>query len=255
LVAGASEGIGASFAALLASRGLDVVLVARRAQPLRQLAERIEARHSVATRVIAADLGAPSGVDTVLAEAPEVGLLVCNAASAPVAEYLDLGDEQITAMIDLNCRSAAALTHTLGARMVARGRGGVILLSSAASFQGSGLVAHYAATKAYLRVLAEGLWSEWRPHGVDVLACCPGLVATPTFEATNPTPGALVPPPLSSDVVARQALAALGRRPVVVPGLRNRLAMLLATRLLSRRAAIALSSNQTARMYRSWSTP
>ena len=72
----------------------------------------------------------------------------------------------------------------------------------------------------------------------------------PTYAATNPKPGRLVPPPLSSDAVARQALAALGRSPVVVPGVRTRLAMLAATRLLPRRAAVALSSEQTARMYR-----
>ena len=79
---------------------------------------------------------------------------------------------------------------------MARGRGGVILLSSMASNQGSALVAHYAATKAYLRVLAEGLWAEWRPRGVDVLACCPGLVQTPTFVRGEPSPaGRLVPRP------------------------------------------------------------
>lgn len=250
LIAGASEGIGASFASALAARGLDIVLVARRPQPLRDLAARLEQRHGVAIRVITADLGTPSGVDTVLAQAPEVGLLVCNAAAAPVAEFRDLTDRQVATMIDLNCRSAALLTHRLGARMVARGRGGVILLSSVASFQGSGLVAHYCATKAYLRVLAEGLWSEWRPHGVDVLACCPGLVATPTFEATAPRPGPMVPPPLAPDLVARHALRALGRRPVTVPGLRARAAAWAATRLLPRRLAIAVTSHETRRMYR-----
>lgn len=250
LIAGASEGIGASFASALAARGLDIVLVARRPQPLHDLAAELEEQHGVATRVISADLGTPSGVDTVLAQAPEVGLLVCNAAAAPVGEFLGLTDRQVATMIDLNCRSAALLTHRLGARMVARGRGGVILLSSVASFQGSGLVAHYSATKAYLRVLAEGLWSEWRLHGVDVLACCPGLVATPTFEATAPRPGPLVPPPLAPDLVARHALRALGRRPVAVPGFGARMTAWASARLMPRRLAIAIASRETRRMYR-----
>ncbi len=250
LIAGASEGIGASFASALAARGLDIVLVARRPQPLHDLAAELEEQHGVATRVISADLGTPSGVDTVLAQAPEAGLLVCNAAAAPVGEFLGLTDWQVATMIDLNCRSAALLTHRLGARMVARGRGGVILLSSVASFQGSGLVAHYSATKAYLRVLAEGLWSEWRLHGVDVLACCPGLVTTPTFEATAPRPGPLVPPPLAPDLVARHALRALGRRPVAVPGFGARMTAWASARLMPRRLAIAIASRETRRMYR-----
>ena len=155
LVAGASDGIGASFASALAARGLDVVLVARRQAALEQLAAEIRAAHRVVVRTIVADLGTPAGLDTVLESTEDIGLLVCNAASAPVAAFLELSTAQIDAMLDLNCRAAARLTHALGNRMVARGRGGVILLSSVAGNQGSALVTHYAATKAYLRVLAE----------------------------------------------------------------------------------------------------
>jgi short-subunit dehydrogenase len=250
LVAGASDGIGAAFATELAARGLDVVMVARRAEPLRRLAGQIGDRYGVATRAIPADLGTPSGLDSVLESTSDVGVLVCNAASAPISPYADLTAAQLATMLDLNCRSSALLTHALGSQMLARGRGGVILLSSAASFQGANLVAHYAATKAYLRVLAEGLWYEWRPRGVDVLACCPGLVATPTYQRSRATPGRLVPPAMSAESVARRALAALGRTPVVVPGWRNSAAMQAATRLLPRRLAIAMTSSQTAAMYR-----
>jgi short-subunit dehydrogenase len=250
LIAGASDGIGAAFATELAARGLDVILVARRAEPLHRLADDISLQYGVSTRAIPADLGTAAGLETVLESTPDVGLLVCNAASAPISPYAELTAAQITTMLDLNCRSTALLTHAFGARMLSRGRGGVILLSSAASFQGANLVAHYAATKAYLRVLAEGIWYEWRPHGVDVLACCPGLVATPTYERSHATPGRLVPPAMPADLVVRRALAALGRAPVVVPGWRNWAAMQAASRLLPRRVAIALTSSQTSAMYR-----
>jgi len=182
LVAGASDGIGASFAAALASRGVNLVLVARRASALDDLAASLTRAHGVSAQTVVADLGTPSGLDTALSTGEEVGLVVCNAALAPVESYLDLSPDQVDTMVALNVRAAARLAHAYGRPMVDRGRGGVILLSSMGSFQGSALIAHYAATKAYLRVLAEGLWYEWRPHGVDVLACCPGLVATPTYQ-------------------------------------------------------------------------
>jgi short-subunit dehydrogenase len=248
LVAGASDGVGASFATILAGCGLNLVLVARRPDPLESLSDSLTRQYGVAVRTVAADLGTASGLSVVLESTVEVGLLVCNAALAPVSPYADLPPASVDTMVELNVRAAARLTHAYGRIMLDRGRGGIILLSSVASLQGTAMVAHYAATKAYLRVLAEGLWYEWRPRGVDVLACCPGLVATPTYQRGAPTPGRLVPPPMNPDAVARQALAALGRRPVVVPGWRNRVAAGIAARL-PRRVAIALASRQTAAMY------
>jgi short-subunit dehydrogenase len=248
LVVGASDGIGAAFARALADRGLNVVLIGRREPLLAQLAERLRTAHGVSTRVAALDAAASDGVAAVLAAAAglDCGLLVCNAALAPVGPFLELTPGQLDGVLDLNCRLAAHLSHAFGGRLARRGRGGIVLLSSMAGQQGTALVAHYAATKAYLRVLAEGLWAELGPSGVDVLACCPGLVRTPTFERSGPAPaGRLVPPPMSPDQVVREALAALGRRPVLIPGRRNRLTALVAQRLLSRRAAVTLASATT----------
>jgi short-subunit dehydrogenase len=249
VVAGASDGIGAAFAQAMAANGLNLVLVARREPLLRELAQRLSDQYGIAIRTVVADLATRTGLAEVRASTEDIGLVVVNAASTPIAEFLRLTPSQVDGMVDLNVRAAADLAHAFGARLTQRGRGGLILLSSVASLQGSALVAHYAATKAYLRVLAEGLWYEWRPYGVDVLACCPGLVATPTFERDHPTPGPLVPPAMDPADVARQALATLGRRPVMVPGWPNRVVAGLVARVIPRRAAIALSSRQTARMY------
>jgi uncharacterized protein len=250
LVVGASDGIGAAFASALAARGLDVALVARRQPELERLSERLRADHGVRTRVVVADVGTRDGLEAAAGIGEEIGLLVVNAALAPIAAYRDLPPDRLDAMLDLNCRAAAHLTRRLGAGMLDRGRGGVILLSSLAGDQGSALVVHYAATKAYLRVLAEGLWAEWGPAGVDVLACCPGLVETPTYERARPARiGALVPPPMTADAVVRAALGALGRRPVVIPGWRNRLSAGFANRLLPRRTRVGLVSRQTRAMY------
>jgi len=245
LVVGASDGLGAAFAHQLADRGLNLVLVARRPSPLEALAAALPTR----TRVLAADAGTPAGLAAIAAAEEEIGLLVCNAALAPIASFLDLEPGQHDEILDLNCRAAAQLSHTYGRRFVARGGGGIVLVSSLASQQGSALVAHYAATKAYLRVLAEGLWAELRPHGVDVLACCPGLVRTPTYERESPAPPWLVPPPMEPVDVARAALQALGRGPVVVPGWRNRLVAAL-SRPMPRRLVVGFASRQTGAIYR-----
>jgi uncharacterized protein len=118
---------------------------------------------------------------------------------------------------------------------VARGRGGLILMSSLAGQQGSPGIAVYAATKAFDAVLAEGLWAELRPHGVDVLACIPGAVATPGLErnSSGRAPGTVTP-----DVVAAAALKALGRKPRVVPGTMMRLSAVFMSHLIPRRTAI-----------------
>jgi hypothetical protein len=249
VVVGASDGIGAAFAEEIATRGGNVVLVARRRNLLDELAERLRETHRIQTRVVVADAGTAGGIAAVAGISEDVGLLVCNAALAPVRPFLELTPGDLDAMVDLNCRSAAHLAHAYGSRFATRRRGGIVLLSSMAADQGSALVAHYAATKAYLRVLAEGLWAELRPHGVDVLASCPGLVRTPTFERTHAAaPGRMVPPPMPPRTVARETLNALGRGPSFIPGRRNRLLGSVA-RLLPRRRAVRLASRETGRLY------
>ena len=250
VVVGASDGIGAALAEELAAHGTNVVLVARRKVLLDELADTLRATHGVQVRVAVLDAATPEGIAAIAGFPEDVGLVVCNAALGPVGPFLGLTAAQLDAMLDLNCRSAAHLAHAYGTRLVARGRGGIVLLGSMAGDQGSALVTHYAATKAYLRVLAEGLWAELRQHGVDVLASCPGLVHTPTFEQTAAAPaGRLVPAPMRAEDVARETLAALGRRPVVIPGRRNRLVAFAARRLLSRRRLVTLASARTRAMY------
>jgi uncharacterized protein len=120
---------------------------------------------------------------------------------------------------------------------VQRGRGALVLMSSLAGFQGSPKLAAYASSKAFLTVLAESLWAELRPQGVDVLACCAGAIRTPGYAQAlkKEAPGTLDP----SEVV-RQALAALGKQPVVIPGAVNKLAAFFLRRLATRKRAIAI---------------
>ena len=138
-------------------------------------------------------------------------------------------------------RGPLALAHRFGRRLAARGRGGLVLLSSLTAFQGSPFVATYGASKAFLLTLAEGLWFELAPRGVDVLAVCAGATRTPSYlrRSSRKAPGEL-----EADQVAREALARLGRGPSMIPGRFNRFASQLMRRVLPRRTAIRLMGAQ-----------
>ncbi|HYR96395.1 MAG TPA: SDR family NAD(P)-dependent oxidoreductase [Candidatus Binatus sp.] len=248
LVAGASEGLGAAFAEELAARGVHLLLIARRPGPLEALAGRLRDRVGIEVRTASLDLGGPGLDDAVraLTRGLTVGLVVYNAADSFVGEFLDrpLGEHLRT--VDVNCRGPVVLAHVLGKEMAARGRGGIVLVSSMAGFQGSALVATYAATKGFDTVLAEGLWDELRGRGVDVLACCAGATRTPGYEASQPRGGVR---PMAPAAVAADALAALGRGPTTIPGMTNRVARLVMRHLMPRRVAVRIMGTTTRRMY------
>ena len=116
-------------------------------------------------------------------------------------------------------------------------------MSSLAGGQGSPRLAAYAATKSFNAILAEGLWKELKPHGIDVIACCAGAVLTPGYqqaEKSKPAPGAM-----EAEAVAEKTLNALGKKPIIVPGLVNKIGRFVFMRLLSRKAAIKIMSKNT----------
>lgn len=226
LVAGASDGIGESFARQLAERGLNVALLARREALLEEVAAGLRADHGVETRVVVADLTAED-LDQRLARGTddlEIGLLVYNAGAVHGARHFhDQPVEHAMGLVHLNCRGPVLLSHRLGGRMRQRGRGGMLLLTSMAALSGSSYTAAYCATKSFDLILAEALWHELGPQGVDVMAVIAGATRTPSMLSSNEAfedyPGIMEP----SDV-ASGALANLGRGPVWVAGEANRAA-------------------------------
>lgn len=247
VVAGASEGLGAAFADALAARGLNLLLVARRASLLAQVAERIQAETGVEVRSLAQDLADP-GFAAALAEAStdlEVGTLVYNAAYSPIGGFLEMPAEDLMRVVDLNVRGPMLFLHRLAPAMRARGRGAIVLMSSLSGIQGSPRISAYAASKAFNTILAEGLWGELRDDGLDVIASCAGAIRTPGYLATSETAPREAPGTLDPAEVAEQTLAALARGPRVVPGAVNRLASILTGRVLSRRAAVRLMAANT----------
>jgi short-subunit dehydrogenase len=242
LVAGASEGIGAAFARRLAATGLNLVLVARRAEPLDALATDLRAEHDVEVRTLPCDLADRAAVETALLACRSlgVGLLVYNAAASTVGRFLDvpLGDHLLS--VQTNALGPVLLAHAFGSAMAERGRGGIVLMSSLTAFQGTPLVATYGATKAFNLALAEALWDELGERGIDVIACCAGATLTPGYERVTPRLNSVgfAPRPQDPDEVAREALDGLGRRPVIVTGHGNRIASFVMRRLMSRRRAV-----------------
>jgi uncharacterized protein len=249
LIAGASAGIGAEFAKQLAAAGINILLVARRAEALEELAESLRSAHGVEVRTASIDLAAPDLQPRIraAAEGLEIGLLVYNAAFTRIGPFLDQSLEDKLRILDVNCRGPVILAHELGAAMARRKRGGIILLSSIAGFQGAPMLSMYGATKSFDRVFAEGLWEELRAEGIDVIACCAGATRTPTFEASKP----LRNPPMmmETEPVVRETLAALGKTPSFIPGAINRAAAFVMERVLPRAAAIRTMGKATRKMY------
>lgn len=221
VVTGASDGIGYAFAENLAARGLNLVLVARRAGPLTALADKILASHSTKVQVITADLSTPEGLIEVerVTGPMDVGLLVASAGYGTSGPLLQADLKQERNMLDLNCYAVLDQSFVFGNRFAKRGRGGIVLLSSLVGWQGVPQSAHYAATKAYVQSLAEALRIELKPKGVAVLASAPGPVRSGFASRANMMMGAAVLPA----AVARESLDSLGRKGTVIPGALSKL--------------------------------
>jgi short-subunit dehydrogenase len=248
LVVGASAGLGEAFARALASRGLHLLLLSRRQEALEALAADLQETYAIKVRVEAADAGRPDIADVAfgLAAGDEVGLLVYNPAHSVIGPFLERPLEEHLRVIDVNCRGPLALAHRFGAAMARRGRGGVVLMTSLAGSQGGPLLASYAASKAFNLVLAEGLWAELGPRGVDVLASRAGATRTPGYAASEPKKAIRLMEPKQ---VVEQTLRALGHGSSVVPGWLNRLAAFFLVRVLPRRMAIRVMGRATKQLY------
>ena len=241
VIAGASEGLGAAFAEACAARGLNLVLLARRAAPLEALAAKLK---GVQTRVVSVDLSSPDLHDTVAAATAdlEVGFLVCSAASSVMAPFLDVPLAVKLQQLEVNCRAPVVLAHLFGGPMRARGRGGMVFMSSLAGLISGPYAATYSASKAFDSVLAESLSGELSPHGVQVISCLAGPTDTPTYARTASQQSALSP--MSPQVVVEQTLDALGSTPRFTPGFRNRWLMRLLA-LLPRKTLVAMVAAET----------
>jgi len=252
VVAGASEGIGRAFVLSLAKRGLHLVLIARKEEPLVKLSEGLKREYHIDTLPLSQDLSTSGAVERIgdVTAGLDVGLVVYNAALAYTGPFLDRQPEMLNRLVATNCTGPLLICRHFGEKMAERGKGGFILMSSMSGFRGTPYVAAYAASKAFNLVLAEGLWYELKSADVDVLACCPGPTGTPGFNNSlrGERPPAF-PPVLSPEQVAEESLGCLGKRSVLVPAFTNRMASFFIQKLLPRQAGIRITGKSTGRMY------
>ena len=251
LVAGGATGMGAEYCRQIAATGVDLVILDRDEPALNATRHELESAAGAVDVVTAVvDLGQPheqllDAVRNAVGDL-EISLLVANAAWSPVGPFLDSDLGALLRAIDINCRAPVVLAHEFGARMAARGKGGIIVMSSLAAETGTAQVALYSATKAFDLVLAEGLWYELRDRGVDVIAIRPGSTRTPGWQSTQPPSGDLEGVMEPADVVS-DALAALGTTPSLAAGYANRRAEAM-FRSMPRRDVIELMSGITSQL-------
>ncbi len=249
LVAGGSEGIGLAFARELAAAGINLLLLARRGEPLARARETLLGEYRVEVRTHAVDLTSPDLAQRIIDITGdlEIGLLIYNAGAMHGAGlFLDEPLEKASQLLRLNCQGPVTLCHHFGRAMRERGRGGIILMSSLSGLTGGARITTYAATKAFDIVLAEGLWAELRPCGVHVLGLVAGATDTPAMAASGVdfASGQAMDPA----AVAREGLLHLPRGPVHIAGEDNRLAAAV-LRGEDRRQSVALMSAGAATLY------
>src|SRR5580765_3667610 len=220
LITGASSGIGLEIARILAGDH-DVILAARSAEPLQQLAAELGDN----ARVVTTDLSDPSGAAKLAAEVPDVDVLVNCAGFGDFGAFATESPEKIDQMIVLNVSSLTALCRAYLPGMLQRGSGRIMNVASTAAFQPGPLMAVYYASKAYVLSLSEALAEETRGSGVTVTALCPGPTASgfqsgATMEESRLVKGRKLP---TASSVAAYGVKAMNRGEVVaVPGLTNK---------------------------------
>ena len=224
LVTGASAGIGLEFARQLAAQRLNLVLVARRHDLLDQHARHLEAEFGVQVRTIARDLTADDAVESLYRElnGQEMSMVVMNAGIETTGHFTKTSLDDHIKLQRLNVDVPMRMANLFGKAMVQRGRGALVFVSSLFAYQGVPLMANYSASKAYLLSLGEALNVEMKPFGVDVLVVSPGLTDT-DMPAHMPVNFNKMPITRSSPrSVVQAALASLGKKATVVPGVVNK---------------------------------
>lgn len=218
IVTGASQGTGRAYARQLAAKGISVILIARRSDPLDELAREIRAEFGAGCVFAAIDIAKPDATQRIIAAAGdrEIGLVVFNGgADGNGSHFLDGDIERWRELVTMNVTTTIECCHHFGRAMRERGRGGLLMVNSFACYGGSQFLACYTGSKAFMLCFAESLWTELQPEGVDVLTIPMGMTDTPAFTSFLEERGLPLPPGLApAEEVATYALANLAKGPV-----------------------------------------
>jgi short-subunit dehydrogenase len=247
LVTGASSGLGADFARILAEHGCNVVLVARRADRLEKLQQEITAIRPVKTHVFATDLSATGASQAVYQRVSDLGLavdvLINNAGFGIHGNFVDIPWEREHEMLELDIVALVHLTKLFLKDMVARNFGYIMLVSSIGAYQPSPTYATYSAAKSFVLYFGEALSYELRHTNVKVSVLSPGVTATEFLQVAGQKPTLYQRlQMMASERVARIGIdAMLKGTPSKVPGLSNALPVQL-LRITPRRVAAAIAN-------------
>jgi uncharacterized protein len=259
LITGASAGIGREFARQLASRAGSLVLVARRVERLEELRDELKKRDpNLNVHLRAVDLSQTSEVEELCAwlvrENIAIDLLINNAGLGDRGVFVTSDLQRVKEMLAVNIAALTLLTRALLPGMVEKKRGAILNVSSSAGFLPIGKLAVYAATKAYVTNFSEGIRTELRGSGITVTALCPGPVRTEFDQIARRNSGKRersgpVFTYVSVEEVVRAGLQAIERdKPLVIPGIVMKVAMLLAR--LTPMPLLRLASGKPRKEYR-----
>lgn len=227
VITGASGGIGADFARLLAARKTNLFLVARRKEHLEKLAVSLVKEFGVTVEVLSLDLSTPDASETLFKEATkygEVDLLINNAGIGPWRKFVDATLEDHKKIMQLNMVTLTESTHLFVKHMLAHKKESLVLnVASVAAFQPAPRFTIYAPSKTYVKIFSEILAEELKDTNVRISCLCPGGTATEFLVNNNQTLKG-INPLMASHKVARIGLdGALRGKTIIIPGLVNKI--------------------------------
>ncbi len=217
LITGASSGIGATYAERFARRGHDLVLVARDAARLEELAVRLRAEFGVAIDILKADLTRLEDlakVEARLRDDDKIGILINNAGASIAGRFVEQTTDQVAQLVALNTTALARLASAVAPRLAKAGEGAIVNIGSVVGLAPEFGLTVYGATKAFVLFLSQGLSLELAPQGVYVQAVLPAATKTEIWERAGADPSAL-PPMMEVGDLVDAALVGFDRRETV----------------------------------------
>ncbi len=237
VITGASSGIGLELATQLASAGFNLVNNSRGLEKLQEVESNLKSHADIQIKIVASDVSESEGIDKIIEATKQlnVGLLIASAGYGTSGNFIDSSLHSEINMLRVNCEALLSLVHYYSQQFAQQKRGGIILMSSMVAFQGTPYSANYAATKAYVQTLVEGLAVELKPKGVDALAAAPGPVESGFSQRANMKMSISLTP----SQVGVPILKALGRKTTVLPGALTKL-LVYSLRTVPRRGKVKI---------------
>jgi short-subunit dehydrogenase len=237
IITGASSGIGAAFARHLGALGYRLILVARRREHLQVLSRELNKQYNTASEILVSDLSRADGmarVEKKISELKNLVMLVNNAGFGTTGKFYQIELDKQIEMINLHVTASVRLCRAALPGMIANGLGSIINVSSIAAYIPSDGNANYCASKAYLKVFSEALQAELRNTGIRVQALCPGLTYTefhdtPEYHEFNRSRFPRILWMSAEELVSRSLKALKKNRVTYIPGLVNRLLIIIAS--------------------------